>query len=619
MLTLPIDVRSWDRLRQPIWLFDPVSCRGLYANLPALELWGADDLDELLARDFSQLSPAVRTRTERLALATAGGGAVTERWSFYPRGQPVTVQAVISSLDIGDGRSALLFEATAVDVGDSELRAVEALRHTSSLITLFDADGRVMFTNPAAFAAYGEAGQAFADRFPDAETGAAAFREVLAGQVLAELASVRTAQGGRFHYLDARRVTDPVTGAASVLLSERDVTAQVEAERALRAAQERAEVAEAKERFLANMSHELRTPLNSVIGFAGLLGVSGLNETQAGYLSRITEAGGALLAIINDLIDLSELDGGELALETAPFDPVRLLHDALLAIEPAASAKGLALELNAPEDLDLRLLGDARRIGAVVSQYLTNAVKYTDQGSIAVTLAGDVVGEDAFAFEVQVSDTGQGVDPGMRGRLFRRFTQGDDSTRKRVGGAGVGLAICKEIVSLMGGEVGAESEPGQGARFWFRLTLPVDAGHAAQGARDDRLLSVLYADDHESNRVLVQTLLQSQGHRCEVVNDGAEAVIAAQAGVYDLVLMDIQMPVQDGVSAAIAIRAGDGPNAAAPIIALTANTLVEQREGYTAAGLDDCIAKPVKMDELFEKVAFWAAQVQAAEGLRVGA
>jgi CheY-like chemotaxis protein/anti-sigma regulatory factor (Ser/Thr protein kinase) len=387
----------------------------------------------------------------------------------------------------------------------------------------------------------------------------------------------------------------------------------VEAERALRAAQERAEAAEAKERFLANMSHELRTPLNSVIGFAGLLGVSALDEAQAGYLSRISEAGQTLLTIINDLIDLSELDGGEVALEIAPFDPARLLHDALVAIEPATSAKGLTLELFASEDLDVRLLGDARRIGAVVSQYLSNAVKYTDQGRVTVALAGGIQGEDAFAFEVSVSDTGPGVDAGMQSHLFSRFTQGDDSTRKRVGGAGVGLAICKELISLMGGEVGVESEPGRGARFWFRLALPVAPGQAGQRAGEDRPLTVLYADDHEANRVLVQRLLESQGHRCDVVNDGAEAVVAVRTGIYDLVLMDIQMPVQDGVSATIDIRAGEGPSAAVPIIALTANTLAEQKQSYAAAGLNDCIAKPVRVDELFERLAFWAAKPAAAD------
>ena len=158
---LPANLEAWDRLRRPIWLFDPISCRGLYANAAAIELWGAASREELLARDFSELSPAVRTRVERLALATANGESVTERWSFYPQGRPVTVQAMISSFALDDGRVVLLFEAEPVDVEAEELRAVEALRHTSILITLFDPKGRPTFTTPAAFAAYGEAAPGF--------------------------------------------------------------------------------------------------------------------------------------------------------------------------------------------------------------------------------------------------------------------------------------------------------------------------------------------------------------------------------------------------------------------------------------------------------------------------
>jgi signal transduction histidine kinase/ActR/RegA family two-component response regulator len=620
---LPFDVHAWDRLHRPIWLYDPATSRGLYANPPALELWGADSLDELLARDFSQLSSAVRQRIERLTLATAGGATKTERWSFYPRGQPVTVLAIISSLEIGGGRTALLFEATSIDVGDGELRAVEALRHTSSLISLFDAAGGPIFANPAAFAAYGDGERGFADRFPDPEVGRKALREVLAGQILAELTQVRTAHGERFHYLDARCVTDPVTGAVGVLLSERDVTVQVEAERALRTAEERAEVAEAKERFLTKMSHDLRTPLNSVIGFAGLLAAGDLDEIQAGYLARISDAGATLLTIVNDLIDLSELEGGEVTLEPAPFDPITLVEDALVAIAPAARAKGLALALDVPEDLDLMLRGDARRIATVVSQYLSNAVKFTAAGQVSVRLATQAPAEGEIVLEVSVTDTGPGIDPAEQPRLFRRFAQSEQINHPRVGGAGVGLAISKALIGLMGGEVGVDSQPGQGSRFWFRLTLPVEAHPANDGAPDkDRPLTVLYADDHESNRVLVKALLESQGHCCDTVNDGAEAVIAARTGAYDLVLMDIQMPVQDGIGATIEIRAGQGREASLPIIALTANTLDEQRETYFAAGLDDCLAKPVRVAELFEKVTYWAAQSvragRADEGLRAG-
>ena len=335
------DFRGWDRLRRPVWIFDPVSCRGVYANPPALALWGAADLDELLARDFSQLSPAVRARTDRLATTTAAGETVTERWTFYPKGVPTTVQAAISTIDLGDGRSALLFEASPVTVADEELRAVEALRHTSTMIGLFDAEGRAVFSNPAAFAAFGEDRSRFADRFPDPQEGGAVLRSVLDGTVLAALRQVRTKQGERYHHLDARAVLDPVSGAPAVLLSERDVTAQVEAEEALFVARERAELAESKQRFLSNMSHELRTPLTSVLGFASLLAASDLDADQALHVGRIADAGESLLVHINDVITMSELDSGRITLAPRTFDPVELVWDALKSIETAAVAKGL--------------------------------------------------------------------------------------------------------------------------------------------------------------------------------------------------------------------------------------------------------------------------------------
>ena len=202
---LPADLSGWDRLRRPVWLFDPETCRGLYANAAAVALWGAESREELLGRDFSELSPAVRTRMQRLALATADGDAVTERWSFYPGGQPVTVKAVISSFALADGRTVLLFEAASIDVEPEELRAVEALRHSANLISLFDERGRSTFANPAAFAAYGDDAAGFAGRFEDADRAAEAMARVLAGEALDELRQVSTEDGERWRHLDARR------------------------------------------------------------------------------------------------------------------------------------------------------------------------------------------------------------------------------------------------------------------------------------------------------------------------------------------------------------------------------------------------------------------------------
>lgn len=462
-------MHSWDALRRPIWLFDPRDLRGLYANPAALALWGADGLDELLARDFSQLSPAVRARLERLAQATAGGDEITERWTFYPNGRPVTVQAVISTFRLPDGRPALLFEAAPIEVEAGERRAVEALRHTSTLISLFDGDGRPIFANPAAFAAYGSGEHPFEARFATPAQGLRIRDQALAGETVAEVCETLTLTGRRWHHVDLRPVQDPVTGSVGLLLNERDVTERVEAERARAAAEQKAAMAEARQKFLTDMSHELRTPLNAVIGFSELLKGDLRRPDQAEQAARVHDAGQRLLSVVNQMIRLSELDGW-----TGERGPA---HEARAEPRPEAPT------------------------------------------------------------------------------------------------------FCPE----------------------------------ASGVR------VLYVDDNESNRSLVATVLRAQGIDCQTAVDGEAGVEAARAGGWSLILMDIQMPGMGGVEAARAIRALPGPAGAAPIVALTANTLPEQLAGYAAAGMVDCIAKPIDLGELITKVVCWSEAPADPAGARAGA
>lgn len=442
---------AWDALRRPIWLFDPAARRGVYANKAALVLWGAESLDELLARDFSALSPTVLTRLERLAGATRDGQEVMERWTFYPNGQPVTVQAVISTYPLPDQTDVLLFEAAPVDAEDQERRALEALRHTSTLVSLFDTSGEAVFVNPAAFAAYGASDLPLSARFAEPEHAAALMARAGEGQPIALLCEVLTRHGRRWHHLDARSGLDPVTGANSLLLSERDVTETVEAHTARAAAERKAADEEARRLLLTELSHELRTPLNAILGFSDLLCLSGLDPEPADQAARIRDGGQRLLAVVNQMIRVS--DG------------------TVCASAPLASAP---------------------------------------------------------------------------------------------------------------------------------TPIPSDVGPQGRPPR------ILYVDDNEANRRLVMTVLRSQGLDCEIAHDGAEGLAAVQSGEWDVVLMDIQMPVMDGVAATLAIRALDDTRAQIPIIAVTANTLEAQLETYAAAGMNDWIEKPVDMAVLIHKTTAWA-------------
>jgi signal transduction histidine kinase len=609
---LPFDAAGLDRLRRPVWVFDHVRKRKVYANATAVALWGAESLEALLARDFSVQSTAVRARMDALAQRVAAGEVVVERWTFYPLGLPTSVQATISAITLSDGGAAMLVEGVPDDRSPDEQRAAEALRHTPVLVGLFDAKGRRLFANPSRQAAFPEQ-TAFDQVFVDPGEAASIWNAALEQGFW--VGSCRVVVGGQmlWHGLDARRTLDPVTGAVSVLVNQVDMTDEIEARRELAVAHARAEAAaHAKEEFLANMSHELRTPLTSVIGFAGLLRDAPLSPEQRRYLSRIEDAGQALMSTLNDVLDLSKLEAGGVELDCRPFALEALLDQALGIIEAHAGPKGLSLSKQVAPDTPPFVVGDPERLRQILLNLLGNAVKFTAEGS--VTLAVRPIernGRDGAALiELSVTDTGVGLAEDMIDQVFERFTQADATVTRQFGGTGLGLSITRRLAQAMGGEVGASSRLGEGSRFWCVLPLPVaaDAGPAPEETVPDAAapgVRVLLADDNEANRELVGAILRSVGHQVDLAVNGVEAVALAARGEHDLVLMDVQMPLQDGVSATRAIRRLPGPAAEVPIIALSANALAHQIEIYRACGMNDHIAKPIATGELLSKVAWW--------------
>ena len=603
---------GFDCLRRPIWVFDDVRKRKVYANRAALDLWGAASLDELVARDFSDQSPAVRVRMEDLAARIEDGAAVEERWTFYPNGAPAAVKTTVSRIILPDGGRAMLFEGVVVGPEADEQRAIEALRHTGALVSLYDADGFRLFGNPAALSNYPGPRVRFAEIFVNGDAGGALWTSALAGEAVEGSYRVITRQGERWHSLTARRTPDPVTGELCVLVNETDITEEVEAQSALAEARERAEAAmAARQDFLANMSHELRTPLTSILGFTDLLAATPLDGEQRRRLCRIRDAGTVLLETLNDVLDFSKLEAGGVNLEHRPFELRALLGKVAGMFEAQALAKGLNLTLDVDAACPQWLEGDCERLRQVLVNFLGNAVKFTGAGSVALTAARREGASPGFArLELAVSDTGVGVPAAMLDAVFDRFAQAGPEVSRKFGGTGLGLAISKEIVELMGGEIGVDSVAGQGARFWCVLDLPVVAAperrenEAVQVAT--RPLNLLVADDNEANRELIGTLVRAMGHEVHVVADGCAAVEAVRSGSYDLVLMDVQMPRMDGLAATRAIRGGEGGNALIPIIALTANVLPDQIAFYRASGMDDHVGKPINPRELLLKIALWS-------------
>jgi CheY-like chemotaxis protein len=336
-----------------------------------------------------------------------------------------------------------------------------------------------------------------------------------------------------------------------------------------------------------------------------------LPEGARAHVDRINTSAEALLSVVNDILDFSKLEAGQMELDPQSFDPGSFLQETADLVRLRAADKGLTLAVELAPDLPARLDGDAARLRQVLLNLLTNAVKFTATGGITVT-----AGYDQGQLRVEVIDSGPGIAPDAVHRLFRRFSQVDSSNTRTHGGSGLGLAICKGLVERIGGEIGMRNSPGGGATFWF--TVPAGTVASAEsttqdsaGASDDSSefdagpLAILVVDDVEANRELIRAMLAPFDIAVTTATSGVEAVEAACARPFDLILMDIQMPGMDGMAATQAIRANSDVNRATPILAISANVLSSQVEAARRAEMDDHIAKPIRPTELLTKISEW--------------
>ncbi len=396
-----------------------------------------------------------------------------------------------------------------------------------------------------------------------------------------------------------------------IVASHSDLTMRKQTELDLRAAKEAAEAAShAKSHFLANMSHELRTPLNAVIGMTYLLQQSINDSVQNDRLKKISEAGQHLLGVISDILDMSKIESGKMILEEADFETKHLMRRVNNMVQERAAAKGLELKMVLDPAIPPYLKGDSLRLGQVLINFVNNAIKFTETGGVTIWVKSMDEDERGVRLHFSVRDTGVGLTAQQIAKLFQSFQQADESTSRKFGGTGLGLAISKQLISLMDGEVGVESELGQGSNFWFMLRLRRGAGVkfepavSAGEAQIRRGARVLLADDNEINREIAFELLEGVGLNVEAAANGQEVLDKLEGGNFELIVMDVQMPVMDGLEASRRVRQ-HAKYGKLPIIAMTANAFEEDRRQCREAGMNDYLAKPVSPGSLYTMLARW--------------
>jgi len=361
---------------------------------------------------------------------------------------------------------------------------------------------------------------------------------------------------------------------------------------------------ETRKLFLANISHEIRTPISAISGMSGILADTEISETQKQYVKAIQSSSKSLMVIVNDILDMSKLESGKFSAEFIPFDLRAILDPLYTTYLLRTDEKGIAFSVDYPNDMPKWLFGDPTRLGQILNNLISNAIKFTDKGKVTLKITFDKKGKhNEFCFSV--TDTGIGIDQEKLKTIFEFFSQEDNTITRRFGGTGLGLAISKSISELLGGEIIVESEKNVGSTFKFSVTMP----EASEQMKKDIIVhsdltgkNILIVEDNELNRFLAVTILKKWNANIHIAVNGEEAVKAVSSLDIDIVLMDIQMPVMDGVAAAIAIRSELKSNV--PIIALTANALESEKEKCWQAGMNEYITKPYNPEFLREKIIF---------------
>jgi signal transduction histidine kinase/CheY-like chemotaxis protein len=521
------------------------------------------------------------------------------------------------------------------------LRGLETLRQLPVVVRHFDMEGHLLSQNPEANKSFGAAQNChrsstnekdnppkeccstgndpreeeetaplpqqssglFLEQFLNARIGEKVLKEVQQGRDFQFNAQQCTIDGPKWFSIKVRRHKDPVTSNNVIIYSATDTSDIMQAakEEADRSNMEKSE-------FFAVMAHEIRTPLHQVVGFIELLARTTLDAEQADFVSMLQSSTHALMAIINDLLDFTKLEGGKMTLEMIPFEARGVVEGCLAAVAHQAEEKGLQMNSTVASGIPVKLVGDPNRLRQILLNLLSNAIKFTSEGSIRLTVKrlAECDGDGRIVLRFKVEDTGIGISPQDVSRIFNAYQQADSSVSRNYGGTGLGLAICKDLVESMKGTIGVESEIGKGTTFWFEIplerhaenhTLAVDNPASDDPALQITGLRILVAEDNKVNQKVVDAMLKRLGHFPTIVDNGQLAVdeIESRRDDYDMVLMDVQMPVMDGIDATKEIRNKGYGEYDLPIVGLTASI---QNVDWNQIGMNDFLKKPIRMVDL---------------------
>jgi two-component system, sensor histidine kinase and response regulator len=544
---------------------------------------------------------------------------------------------------ISDGNEKRLIKAQKeLEQAESKYRSI--YEQTFEGLYQISLDGRYLNANPALFRIFGITDPTTLEAFAHGREGVGFLDQSARQRFLVNLnqigiivgfeSRIRRADGAvRWVSENARAVTNDKGKVVYFEGSVADITERKEVEQAMQAAKESAEAAaDSKSQFLATMSHEIRTPMNGVLGMSTLLLESELKPEQHHYATVVKQSAEALLVILNDILDFSKIEAGKLSIEQIDFALPEVLNGVASLLETNAKAKGLYLQTEWPPAIPRLLRGDPYRLRQILMNLLNNAIKFTEEGGVTVKVTMEDRSEKQLQLLIQVVDTGIGLSEESRKKLFQAFAQADASTTRKFGGTGLGLAICRRLVELMGGTIGVDSVIGEGSTFWFRLPLEIEdatpASTATASASDSttevrgkkmpvssRGLRLLLVDDSPTNLEVGSLFLGRMGHRVQTAINGQEALEKWQAGTFDAVLLDCEMPVMDGYTAARQIRTIEASKSLTPpisVVAMTAWAMLGDREKCLQAGMDDYVGKPIDVQALHQALERCIERLNAA-------